>query len=330
MHNDLPKACNLSITLSCMLRCKVCHHWQKDESQMVRPKIEEWKDFLSSVNEAAGKDFTVVFGGGEPLLFPDQLVDLISFASSLGFRTALATSGHTISQEYARCLFDTGLNNIDLTIFSMEHKTHDFLRGVDGSLDRVLRAVDYLEKMDERLRIGINTIIMKPTLAGLMELTDWVNANQRLSGINFQAITRPFHTPFIERWQEDGKYKFLWPDNTQEVAAVIDGIIAKKMKSYRIANPVAQFETFKQFFAGPQDFVRKTACNLANSSFFALNSDGTLTLCPYLEPLGNISGNSFSNLWHSELASQIKNKINGCKVNCHHLINCWFEEETNE
>lgn len=330
MSKNRPKACNLSITLSCMLKCKVCYHWQKDETQIARPGIEDWKEFLSSVRKEIDKDFTVVFGGGEPLLLPDILIDLISFSSKLGFKTALATSGHTINQELAQRLYETGLNNIDLTIFSLEPKVHDFLRGTEGSLERVLKAVEYLGKLDKRLSIGINTIIMKPTLSTLLNLTDWVNNNSRLSGIYYQAITRPFHTPFIERWYEDERYSFLWPNDAKELEEVIDGIISRKNREFRIANPVAQMETFKQFFKNPELFVKKASCNLANGSFFAVNSDGTMTLCPYLDSLGKINEDSFSKLWNSEIAGQVMDKINHCAVNCHHLINCWFEEDNHE
>ena len=59
-----PKMCNLSISLSCMLRCKICYHWQHNEAGIVKPTLDEWKTFLLSLKGRVSDDFRVVFGGG--------------------------------------------------------------------------------------------------------------------------------------------------------------------------------------------------------------------------------------------------------------------------
>jgi len=322
-----PRMCNLSISLGCMLRCKICYHWQNDEKGIVRPSLDEWKKFISSLKGRVAPDFTIVFGGGEPLLFPEELIELILFSSKIGFKTALATSGHTINERFADRLAKSGLNNIDLTIFSLSDNVHDFLRGVDGSLAKVLNAIRCLEQFSGTLNIGINTIVTKPSLEGLIELTEWVNNNTHLRGINYQAITRPFHTPFVEEWYKLDRYSFLWPDDFDKLESVLDGLIRLKQKNYHIANPVSQFMMFKNFFRHPSSFIKPITCNLTKGRFFTINSDGGVGLCPYMESLGNIKEGDFKELWHSELAVTVKNKIEQCKTNCHHLINCWYEEE---
>lgn len=324
-----PKMCNLSITLSCMLRCKICYHWQNDEKNIIRPNLNEWKNFIYSLQKEVAPDFTIVFGGGEPFMFPKDLIELISFSSHLGFRTALATSGHTINEEFAEQLVQAGLNNIDLTIFSLSSGIHDSLRGIDGNLERVLKAIDYLGRFGENPRIGINTVIMKPSLDDLLGLTEWVNNDPRLSGIYYQAIMRPFHTPFVEEWYKTKEYRFLWPDNLRKLESVIDMIIALKQKGYHIANLTSQFATFKSFFRNPSDFIKTFTCNLSNGRFFTVNSDGSMALCPYLEPLGKITEGNFQQLWYSDHAKRTREKIEQCKINCHQLINCWYEEECN-
>ena len=216
-----------------MLRCKICHHWQCDEKDVVKPTVKEWKRFISSMRGEVHPDFRIVFGGGEPLLFPEDLLELISFSSGLGFGTALSTSGHTITKDYARRLVESGLNNIDLTIFSLDKHIHDDIRGTEGSLERVLGAIDYLGSFSDSPKIGINTIIMKPSLDGLADLTEWVNSNKCLTGIYYQAITRPFHTPFVKEWHNKDEYSFLWPNDTARLDAVIDSIIDMKKRSRR-------------------------------------------------------------------------------------------------
>lgn len=329
-NNGKPKMCNLSITLGCMLKCKICYHWQNDEKNIIRPDLDEWKRFIYSLKNEVSPNFIVSFGGGEPLLFPEDLIELVAFSSALGFTTALSTSGHTIDREYAERLAKNGLDYINLTIFSLSNSTHDFLRGVNGSLGRVLKAIDYLERFNETLKIGINTIIMKPSLDSLLELTEWVNNDSRLSGIYFQAIMRPFHTPFVEEWHKTERYRFLWPDDLRKLEYVIDTLIALKQKGYRISNPVSQFVIFKSFFTNPLSFIKPFTCNLTHGNFFTIDSDATMKLCPYMESLGKITEGDFRQLWYSDHAEKAKEKISQCKTNCHHLINCWYEEENNE
>jgi len=322
-----PKACNLSITLGCMLRCKICYHWKCDERDIIKPTLEQWKRFISSLQSEVDPDFTVVFGGGEPLMFPEMLLELISFAAGLGFRTALATSGHTISQEYALKLAESGLNNIDLTVFSLDRKTHDDIRGTDGSFDRVMRAIGYLSCFSDKMKIGINSIIMNPSLTGLLDLAEWVNSNRHFTGIYYQAITRPFHTPFIEEWYKKSEYSSLWPEDLTMLDSVLDAIIGMKKNKYRIANPISQFEIFKAFFRNPDDFIKKFTCNLIKGKFFAINSDGSVNLCPYMDALGRITEADFKDLWRSGHALSVKSAIDKCTHNCHHLVNCWYEDE---
>lgn len=325
-EKNKPRMCNLSITLGCMLRCIICYHWQHDESDTVKPTLKQWKDFLLSLKGHVSSDFTVAFGGGEPLLFPEMLIELISFCSALGFRTALATSGFTITKTYAQALSKSGLNNIDLTIFSLNPKTHDYIRGVPGSLQRTLDAIGYLGPFSDTLKIGVNTIIMKPSLHELLELTEWVNQDSRFTGVYYQAITRPFHTLFVEDWHKTKEYQMLWPDNLPELENVIDALIIKKESGYRISNPVSQLKLFKVFFRNPAGFVKPYRCNLVDGKFFVINSDGAVCMCPYFKSLGKIMETDFDHLWNSEISNQVKKEVAQCKTNCHQLVNCWYED----
>ncbi|MFC1515097.1 radical SAM protein, partial [Candidatus Omnitrophota bacterium] len=127
--NSKPRMCNISTTLSCMLRCKMCYHWQHDERNIRRPTVDEWKKFIYSLKGEVASDFQLVFGGGEPLLFPEELIELISFASGIGFSTVLSTSAHTVDERYAERLVKAGLKDIGVTIFSLNPEVHDYVRG---------------------------------------------------------------------------------------------------------------------------------------------------------------------------------------------------------
>ena len=243
-----PKMCNLSITLGCTLKCKMCFHWQCDERTLTRPTINQWKHFLGSLHGKVNPDFTVVFGGGEPLLFPGELLELISFCTRLRFRTVLATSGYTMTHDYARRLAAAGLDIISITLFSIDDRIHDNIRGITGAHQHAMHALDVLSLQNPKMHIAINSIIMKLSLGELLLLADWVNKDKRFPGINFQAVMKPFHTPPIDNWYQTEPYRDLWPDNITEIEDVIDGLIQRKKGGNRISNPVSQLELFKSFF----------------------------------------------------------------------------------
>jgi len=327
-----PNSCVLLLTLGCVLKCRMCHLWKNDEKNIKKPSLKEWKGFIFSIAKPSDCEFTVIFGGGEPLLFPDTLIELIRFCHEAGFRTSLATSGYFIDEVMAKRLVDSGLNYIALTLYSLNEKTHNFLRGMPDSYNKVMQAIAYLDKFRTSLEIAIDTVIMAPNLGGLLELADWVRHDKRISSVFFQSVVQPFHTPVLEEWYKSEEYEFLWPKDAGGVDSVIDGLIKLKERSLnggrgRINNPVSQLKLFKAYFRNPYEFIKKASCNVINDKAFTVSPDGGVNLCPYMRPIGNIRDGALRDIWHSEEAQARREEILQCKKNCHHIINCWYEEE---
>ncbi len=327
-----PSSCVLLLTLGCTLKCKMCNIWKNDERGIKRPTLKQWKGFISSLKKPPDPEFTVIFGGGEPLLFSDTLIELISFCNQKGFRTSLATSGYFIDEDLARRLADSGLNYIALTLYSLKEETQNFLRGMPDSYKRLMQAISYLSKFGNRLEMAIDTIVMAPTLEGLPELAEWVRKDDRISSMFFQAVVQPFHTPEVYEWHKSEEYGFLWPQDIVQVDSAIDGLIELKRncphdKKDKINNPISQLELFKSYFRNPGDFIKKVSCNVLNDSAFTVSPDGCVNLCPYKKPIGNICEGELKEIWHSEKACAIREEILHCKKNCHHIVNCWYEEE---
>lgn len=328
-----PKACILLLTLGCSLRCKMCYLWQNDEANLIRPSLKEWKEFIVSLSGFSGPGFNVIFGGGEPLLFPEALTELIAFCHQKGFRTSLATSGYFIDKKMAERLVTSGLDYIALTLYSLKKETHNFLRGMPDSYERLLQAIEYLHNFHSLLEIAIDTVIMAPNLRELLDLTYWVKQDDRIHSIFFQAVMQPFHSRPIEEWYKTEEYNFLWPKDIKEVDFLIDELI--KLKGYssqekrdKINNPISQLQLFKSYFRNPQDFVKRYSCNVTNGDAFTVSPDGSVNLCPYMKPIGYIQNSDIKDIWHSKEAKDRREEVALCKKNCHHIINCWYEEES--
>ncbi|MCK5878417.1 MAG: anaerobic ribonucleoside-triphosphate reductase activating protein [Holophagae bacterium] len=74
----------------CPFRCPYCHN---EEFQKVNSPMYPVKDFVDFLWPRRGFLETVVFSGGEPLLFPEALDELTELATGEGFEVALHTSG---------------------------------------------------------------------------------------------------------------------------------------------------------------------------------------------------------------------------------------------
>ena len=74
----------------CPFRCPYCHN---AEFQKVSPPEYPVADFVEFLWPRKGFLETVVFSGGEPLLFPEALLELTELAVNEGFEVALHTSG---------------------------------------------------------------------------------------------------------------------------------------------------------------------------------------------------------------------------------------------
>lgn len=330
-----PKSAILLPTLGCNLRCKMCFHWQNKEEGVKRLDINEWKGFIDSfqevVNGGAGDDaFSIVFGGGEPLMFAEEVINMVAFCTNKGYRTSLATNGYILNEPLIRRFIDAGLNNIGLSLDSLDEAIHDNLRGVRGGYAKVMEATESFKRFNNSIRIAINTIIMAPNLGEIIRLVEYVKKESHISSILFQAIVQPFHSQPEEDWQRYSTYSFLWPNDIKTVYQVIDKLIELKEtndRSGKIDNRVSQLKAFKAYFENPQRFIKTLKCNAVDTGFFTIGPDGTINLCPYMESVGNAREGTLKDIWYSEKAVKVREKMLNCKRNCHHLVNCWFEEE---
>ncbi|MBU1863706.1 MAG: radical SAM protein [Candidatus Omnitrophica bacterium] len=365
-----PNSCVLLLTLSCNLKCKVCQLWCNKEDRTHFPSLDKWKAFLDSIeyfinkpftplenaaqgekntikNNANSNDtailiksvkerpltgFTVIFGGGEPLLFKDELLVLIAYAHNKGFRTSLATSGYHMTEEAVKELCAAGLDYIAFSVYSLNGRKQDFLRGVPSSLKKVKEAIALFSQHGSHVEIAIDTVLMEPNRKDIVRLTKWVLKHKNISRIMFQAVMQPFHTKPLGDWYSDKEYSFLWPRNVKKMIKIIDNL--KKLKRNetkngqgKVTNSIAQFEIFKQYFETPNRFIKNKHCPTSGNGHFGIAPDGAITLCPYMKGIGNVKEYSLEHLWYSQTACERREEIYSCSRNCHHIVNCWYEEE---
>lgn len=330
-----PAFCCLVITDRCMLECKMCYKWKKTATHLAscEPGIEDWKRFIASLRRFVKGEFCINFAGGEPLI-SNKTLELIEYASGAGFDTLLTTNGFLIDEDMAKKINNSGLKHIFISLDSLNEATHDFIRGVRGTHQRAMKAIEYLYQHNKNLRLKIATIIMEKNLGELLSLARWVIEDERVCSINFQAITHPLGTVFDDEWYNKAEYNFLWPKDFKKVQYALGELIELKRESQKIDNPVSQFKIFKSYFENPREFfIKNVGCH---SQIYKrsvnVNSSGQVYICFDMESIGNIKEDDFDveKLWYSPRGDLSRNSIKNCRKNCESMVNCNYDENYNE
>ncbi len=150
----------------CNNRCIFCINWNKGNIQG-RTTSEIKKEMIGAKDR--GSTYLEIIGG-ETTIRPD-IVELISFARDLGFRTIMmATNGRMYSyKKIAKEIIEAGLNSIVFSIHGHTAETHDSLTQVKGSFEQLKRGIENVKEMGLK-DIGSNTTIIKQNYKKLPEI----------------------------------------------------------------------------------------------------------------------------------------------------------------
>ncbi len=317
LFNKPPNYCELIVTEKCFFKCKMCDMWKRKHE--TTPSIEEWKQFVTQFRKAVNLPFKMSICGGETLTY-SHLTELIKHCTELGLDVSITTNGFLLNKKMAKQLYDAGLKEVVLSLDSYEEKTHDDIRGVNGSYKKVMKAIDNLSVYN--VSINLLAVIMSLNLDSIIPLLKWANSNPKINSINFNALTKPICANVGEDWYINSSYSYLWPDN--KVIAVLDEIIKLKKTNNKIGNPVGQLEIFKKYYKHPKLFVKQGKCHMGQT--VSVNSEGHVFMCHYFGSIGNIKNDEFNSMWRSKKSKKIRKKILECERNCKMLVNCNFQE----
>lgn len=318
--------CCFSICDDCILRCRMCQKWKEDlniKADRQSMGLEDWKQSALSLRKIAPDDLVINFGGGE-ITTVSWLFDLIKFCHQLGFKTNIATNAFIVDKTMVEKMNDSGLDYINISLDSLDRKTHDYLRGVEGVYDQVMRAIDLVNKYAPNTQISICSIIMQPTLSGIVDLVKWVQQNNKINMIYLMVLMQSNNTEQQDKWWKDEAFNELWPKDYKQAELVLNELIQLKIKGYKICNPVDHLEAFKTYLLDPDTYVKQSSCNIDHAVH--VSSVGDMFMCYRHQCLGDVRKTPIDVMWQGELAKSVRKQINNCRENCHFLLNCKFEK----
>jgi len=162
-----PVTIELVPTERCNLDCLSCWRQGWDKKRLEERYAQEMPDqrLLKLVDEAAeiGVQEIAFVGGGEPLFRPIT-VELMKKIKGHGMECDLVTNGALLTNELIKEMVRFGVDRIKFSVDGVDAKTHDHLRGVEGTFEKVIKNIKYFANVKTKIKAGkprllFNTVI---------------------------------------------------------------------------------------------------------------------------------------------------------------------------
>ncbi len=151
-RRPIPRYTVWELTLACDHRCLHCGPRAGD----ARPNELTLDECLKLVDEMAELGVgEVALIGGEAYMRGDHIL-VVRALREKGISVLLVTGGLGITAERAAAMKEAGVRSVSISIDGME-KSHDYVRGRDGSWKAAFRAWDHLKKAG--IPVAVNTQI---------------------------------------------------------------------------------------------------------------------------------------------------------------------------
>ena len=304
-----PWAFTWEVTYRCNLKCKYCDRW-RTAARMFEAELTT-KEAKKMIDEAYDLGVGVmIFTGGEPLLRKD-IFELAKYAKNKGIECQLPSNGTLITgkniKEIVNC-FDS----INISLDSMDPQIHDNLRGVKGSFEKAVNALDLLSKYKTDGRFGIQATVTKDNFCDITKLIKFAEEK------NCRVLLQPVNdvTDTLPRIYDKQILDFDFEKLKREWSNVLDNFDYKAM-GYR--SRYSDFlKDFPLFLERPEEVKHKFICFAGTHNFF-VDPYGDVFVCESIrKSQGNIKEKSLKEIWKdmTNFRREISSKDRECI--------CWY------
>ena len=284
---------SIIITYRCNARCNMCDCY-KDPS---KPSDELTLDTIRKLPEMAFTNIT----GGEPFTRLD-ITDIVEELYKKTDRIVISTNGSYSDRIIELCKKYPQIG-IRISIEGMEENNNK-IRGLKDGWKKGYETLTKLVEMGHK-DIGFGMTVQD------MNCKDLISLYKISDDFKMEFATATLHNSFYFR-KKDNKI-----NDKLMVAKEFEKLINKLLKS---KSPKKWFRAY--FNHGLINYIygqpRLLPCRMADNGFF-LDPFGNILPCNgSSEPwsMGNLKEQSFEEIWNSEKAKQVREKVINCNKNC--------------
>ncbi len=306
-EKNLPRYCSIEVTQHCNFQCKHCYIPRYPSKKVNRVSLDEYKRFFSELKKIGG--LSVCFTGGEPLLFKEELFELLEMVKSEGMMAVLYTNGSLVTREIARNVKEKRVLEVAVTLYGSCAETMDKFTGHSGSFEKTLQGIKWL--LEENNHVNVRWPV---TRENLEELTAFYNLVRNLGAkpSHYHSFDRCWdgsECPYKLEMEEDDFIQYF---DTLSRLDIFDEILSELKKGRATA---------EQKISGWRHL-----CSAGRGHIY-LGSDGFLYPCSHIrKPLGNIVNTSLHKIWQEE--NPVLKEVRAATLDkmecadCEYLVDC--------
>ncbi len=287
------EAC-IIVTYRCNARCHMCNTWQHPTSpqeEITTAVVEKMPAGLKFIN----------ITGGEPFLRND-LEEIVRVALTKARRLVISSNGYFTDRivALAKKLPEIGIR------ISLEGlpSANDGLRGLKDGFDRGLRSLLELKALGLRdIGFGIT--------ASDLNARDMIELYRLADSMGLEFATASTHNSFYFH-KHDNVFR-----DPEMIAGEFESISRELLRTKRVKS------WFRAYFNhGMANYVRGgkrlLPCGVGTDMFF-VDPFGIVMPCNGTDremPMGDLTKQSFEDIWHSEQAAEVRAAVRLCDKNC--------------
>jgi MoaA/NifB/PqqE/SkfB family radical SAM enzyme len=249
--------------------------------------------------------FYLSLNGGE-LFLDKSIFKFIAYCEKNDIQLSIVTNGTLIDEKVAKQISQFSNLKIIISLDGARPGTHDLLRGVKGTYQKVMNAIDNLHK-NNFYKIGIHTVISSQNIEELSDLVD-VCIDKNIKEINFQPINLGTNPNL--------KKHVLWPKKFVKVKSNLNKLILLKDTDSGkiISNKKEEIARIIKYFKNPYDKSEK--CYVSDKAI-RIDRCGNLYLCMGIkESYGNLLKDDLRSILNSQNKKMLNEKIKTCNLPC--------------
>ncbi len=291
--SNKPAKLRVELTNLCNLRCKMCGIWEETPKRTIDVAT---LDAVLSQRVARGLK-VIALTGGEPFLVRN-LYDYyaVSRARRPRAHINISTNGY-YSEKTLDFLGKAGHKNLSVTISYDGIHSHDAIRGVEGSADKLLSTAARIRKEFPKVRVSLKLTAMAQNHLEIAE-----TARQS------QAMGIPIRFKTLEKLN---CHQSRFPSEIQ--GPNYDSAIVRSIATQAKQVMDMPIETNRKYL---QDLLRlyeggEVACACSVRTIF-LGFDGKVFICRKKDPIGNVLEHSLDHLWDADKKRDIVRQMKEC------------------
>lgn len=310
--SKLPVLSEFAITYKCNVQCKFCYAGCNCTSNPIESNqeltLKECYSIIDTIYKEA-KVPSISFTGGEPTLRREELLACINYAHNLGMRVNLITNGTLIDIQYAKELVDAKLDSVQVSIEGVTAKTHDLIVSSKGAFEKSIRAVSYFQELG--IHVHTNTTLNRLNLEESLKLPAFVKTlglDRFSMNLIIPTGSSVLNNELVVPYSEVGEYVEKIHELSKEQGVEF---------MWYSPVPMCMFNTITQGLGNK-------GCAACDGLLSVAPNGDVLPCASYDQPVGNITKNTFSEVWNNTESKFFREKSFAHDIcqNCDHLALC--------